>query len=61
MTVRTSDGEMATVGASARSARCSAASLRNTAASIVGSSHRMNDDAMPTRSCPCLRATSSIR
>ncbi|CLL87842.1 Uncharacterised protein [Mycobacterium tuberculosis] len=61
---RTSDigaGDTATVGARARSASPSASGAATTWASSVGSSHRTNDAAMPIRSWPCRRATSSMR
>ena len=53
--------ETATVGASMRTCNPSRAGAEMAWANSAGSSHLMNDVAMPTRSCPCLRATSSIR
>ena len=53
--------DTATVGASSRISSCSAAGAATACASSAASSHRTNDAAMPTRSCPCRRATSSIR
>ena len=53
--------DTATVGASSRISSGSAAGAPTACASSAGSSHRTNDAAIPTRSCPCLRATSSMR
>lgn len=54
-------GDTATVGARVRSATSSAAGAATAWASSAGSSQRTNEAAMPIRSCPCRRATSSMR
>ena len=53
--------DTATVGASSRRSSCSRRRGRPPGPAASGSSHRTNDAAMPTRSWPCRRATSSIR